>query len=319
MAKKILNDDFDGMSEYQKGSESIIDESNYISVGGNLAGDYSMTEDVVDPGGSVIVTIPTTYRTEEYIGESETGGSIYQRDPSMPSPPAPVVQRNSPSLVESVLPSMKTMFNRSVIVRHCQMDFQGFDPKIICKSSKKSSPIDQNDCDRSSHSFQISTCDSAFVDDSMIDSLTTTSSNVPVEQRENNLNRSESRKVTFQDEKNSAEIGNESPSTFSSNNHQKMSKNSTKLTDAELDDELKRRQVLMNQVLESLKKKRVYFNESNDETTSSTEKNLFDEEKEQVFNQKRMSSTSSDSVTYTKQNLPLNELYTYNSLVETRF
>ena len=195
------------------------DDSNYISMRGTVNGDYSLGEDEMDPGGSVIVSVPTAYRRDDDLATvSERAESIYQQQPAMP--PTPNFINSGPFSHDSHIPSM----NRSIIVRHCQMDFQPLDAKSLFKPLKKSACIDQ---EHGHQSFQLSSSDSGFVDDSMMDSLTTTSTGIfaPMDTkhsnsehrslkihgdgmfagvienyRTNNLNRNESRRVTFEGE-----------------------------------------------------------------------------------------------------------------------
>lgn len=70
--------------------------------------------------------------------------------------------------------------NNSIIVGHCQTDFQPLDPKLFIKSKDKSLLAEHKHLYSYSQSFQLSAYDSGFFDDQASDNLSTSTSTATV-------------------------------------------------------------------------------------------------------------------------------------------
>lgn len=80
----------------------------------------------------------------------------------------------------------KPCVNHSMIVGRCQVEFQPLDPTLLMKSNKKCSFLDHPEFDHGS-SFQLSSYDSGFVDDSNMDSMATNTTALVYPEPEANL------------------------------------------------------------------------------------------------------------------------------------
>jgi hypothetical protein len=80
-----------------------------------------------------------------------------------------------------------------MIVGFCQTEFQPLDPKLLFKSTDKTSLIEQQQqFYRCAQSVHLSTYDSGFVDDQTVESLTTAN---PISGSENNLTNEENMNI----------------------------------------------------------------------------------------------------------------------------
>jgi len=105
----------------------------------------------IDAGGSVIISVPTMLRQEDET--TDCGDSIYNQNYSIHSFKNNKNLNNYPKL------------NNTIIIGHCQTDFQSLDPILLLKSMDKSFLTDHQQFYSYSKSLQLSTYDSGFFDD----------------------------------------------------------------------------------------------------------------------------------------------------------
>lgn len=155
----------DHSDEYYKRIETCGSESNYTTVHGTTQGEYSLgdqqtdrsLENEIDAGESVIISVPTMLRQDDDLGTISDGGeSIYNPNYSIQSFDT---NRNLHPRLNS---SAK---NNTVIVGHCQMEFQPLDPQLLMKTFDRTPLADHQHFYSYSHSLEFSTYDSGFYDD----------------------------------------------------------------------------------------------------------------------------------------------------------
>lgn len=153
----FVHQEQDHSDEYYKRIETYASESNYTTVHGNTQGEYSLGDQQtdrslgheIDAGESVIISVPTMLREEDDLGTiSDAGESIYNPNYSIRSFDN---NRNIPSRLNYPLKTHPTL-----IVGHCQMDFQPLDPTLL---------TDHQQFYSYSHSVKFSAYDSGFFDD----------------------------------------------------------------------------------------------------------------------------------------------------------
>jgi hypothetical protein len=108
-------------------------------------------------------------RQEDDTGATTDGAdSIYNQHYSIQS-----FEKNQ-NLTKQLNYRTKPSMKNSMIVGHCQTDFQPLDPKILLQFKEKSLLADHQQFYNCSQSFQLSTYDSGFFDDQTMDSTATT-------------------------------------------------------------------------------------------------------------------------------------------------
>lgn len=137
----------------------------------NNQGNYSVNDQQsdrnnIDQQGSVIISVPTMLRQDDET--TYDGDSIYNQN-------YPIHQ----SLNTNRIPRI----NNTIIVGHCQVDFQPLNPTLFLKPPEKSLLADHQQFYSCSQSLQLSAYDSGFFDDQTMNSLATTST-IPFEELE---------------------------------------------------------------------------------------------------------------------------------------
>lgn len=162
----LVHQEQDHSDEYYKRIETCASESNYTTVHGNTQGDYSVGDQQtdrslgheIDAGDSVIISVPTMLRQEDDLGTiSDAGESIYNPNYSIRSFDN---NRNIPSRLN--YPSKS---NPTLIVGHCQMEFQPLDANLLSKKIDSNLLTDHQQFYSYSHSVEFSAYDSGFFDD----------------------------------------------------------------------------------------------------------------------------------------------------------
>lgn len=160
----------DHSDEYYKRIETCGSESNYTTVHGTTQGDYSLgdqqtdrsLENEIDGGESVIISVPTMLRQDDDLGTISDGGeSIYNPNYSIRSFDP---HRNIHSRLNY---PVKNPHNNTMIVGHCQMEFQPLDPQLLTKKIDRTPLADHQQFYSYSHSFELSAYDSGFYEDQM--------------------------------------------------------------------------------------------------------------------------------------------------------
>ncbi|UJR33037.1 hypothetical protein I4U23_020496 [Adineta vaga] len=171
----LIHTEQDHSDEYYKRIESGGDDSNYTTMHENHQGEYSIADqqtdrclgNEIDAGGSVIISVPTMLRQEDDIEITTDGAeSIYNPNYSTRS-------NNRSNLTFKSPRNMKPMMTNSIIVGHCQTDFQPLNPKLL----EKSHLAEHQQLYTCSQSLQFSAYDSGFFDDQTTDSLILTPRN----------------------------------------------------------------------------------------------------------------------------------------------
>jgi hypothetical protein len=158
----LVQHEQDHSDEYYKRMETYGSESNYTTVHGNTQGEYSLADQQTDAGESVIISVPTMLRQEDDLRTiSDAGDSIYNPNYSIRSFGR---NRNTHTRLNY---RNKSPMNNTIIIGHCQTEFQPLDPKLLLFEKKPNQcllPLHQKfyTC---SESLELSTYDSGFFDD----------------------------------------------------------------------------------------------------------------------------------------------------------
>lgn len=78
------------------------------------------------------------------------------------------------SLIRAQMNASRLPSNHSFIVGHCQAELQQLDPKVLLKCNEKCAFVEHHEFYPCSHSFQLSSYDSGFIDEHTMDSSATT-------------------------------------------------------------------------------------------------------------------------------------------------
>ena len=152
----LIHNEHDQSDNYYKPLEIADSDSNYTSMPPIHQGDYNTTDHNRDD--SVIISVPTMFRGDDDLEMTTDGGeSIYNRNYSIQS-----LNKNE----------IKRLTRPTIIVGHCQTDFQPLNPKLLTKLTDKTLLADHQQFYTYSQSFQYSAYDSGFFDERTMDSLT---------------------------------------------------------------------------------------------------------------------------------------------------
>jgi hypothetical protein len=149
--KALIHKQNDQNDEYYKRIETGGSESDY----GTTQDEYSLADQQTDRSvgneinarESVIISVPTMLRQDDEI--TDCGDSIYNQNYSIHS------FENNKNL------NNYSKQNNTIIIGHCQIDFQPLDPKLLLKSTDKSLLADHQQF----YSYSQSIYDSGFFDD----------------------------------------------------------------------------------------------------------------------------------------------------------
>ncbi|CAF1272754.1 unnamed protein product [Rotaria sordida] len=204
----LIHAEQDHSDEYYKRIDFGTDESNYSITNGHVQGEYSILDqqtdrslgNEVDAGRSIIISVPTMFRREEDTttitdgadsSYNQTSSSKHlMKNTNITTRPNYLQPNNTSQMATKQSARLcKSSTNNSIIVGHCQTDFQPLDPKLLVKSTDKSLLAEHQQFYNCSQSFQLSAYDSGFFDDQISESLTipTTKTSMITNELKNNL------------------------------------------------------------------------------------------------------------------------------------
>ncbi len=154
--------------DYYKRMETYGSESNYTTYHGITQGEYSLADqqternlrNEIDASESVIISVPTMLRQDDDVRTiSDVGDSIYNPNYSTHSFET---NRNIPTRSNH---RHKSPLNNTIIIGHCQTEFQPLDPQILVQKSDQCLLAVHQQFYTCSQSLDFSAYDSGFFDD----------------------------------------------------------------------------------------------------------------------------------------------------------
>ncbi len=164
----LVHPEQDHSDEYYKRMETYGSESNYTTVHGHTQGEYSLADqqterslrNEMDASESVIISVPTMLRQDDDLRTiSDAGDSIYNPNYSIQTFER---NRNHPTRLNH---RHKSPMNNTIIIGHCQTEFQPLDPKLFIQKSDQCLLAVHQQLYSCSQSLELSAYDSGFFDD----------------------------------------------------------------------------------------------------------------------------------------------------------